>query len=127
MLTNDLQYDLVEKNAERVAAVDAFKERFVSFMNNMREMGHIIVHLQLVNLPDGPNVERYNGFLPVQKGTYGADIISEFLHPADIVLEKNKDSGFYETERCVRVRVILTRWSNWSGLNYHAFANSRHI
>ena len=98
VLTNDLQYDLVEKNPERVAAVEAFKERFVSFMNNMREMGHIIVHLQLVNLPDDPNVERYNGFIPVQKGTHGAEIISEFLHPADIVVEKNKDSGFYETE-----------------------------
>ncbi|WP_240116265.1 hypothetical protein [Erwinia endophytica] len=45
VLTNDLQYDLVEKNPERVAAVDAFKERFVSFMSNMREMGHMTVHL----------------------------------------------------------------------------------
>lgn len=89
---------LVEKNPERIAAVYAFKNRFVSFMNKMREMGHLIIHLKLVNLPDDPNVERYNGFLPVQKGTHGENIISDFLHPADIVVEKNKDNGFYATE-----------------------------
>lgn len=94
VLTNDLQYDLVEKNPERVAAVEAFKERFVSFMNNMREMGHIIVHLQLVNLPDDPNVERYNGFLPVQKGTHGAEIISEFCILRILWLKRIKTAVF---------------------------------
>lgn len=97
VLTNDLQYDLVEKNPERIKAVEDFKDNFIAFLSKIREMGQLVIHLQLVNLPDDPNVERYNGFLPVQKGTHGADIISDFIQPTDIIVEKNKDSGFYET------------------------------
>ena len=97
ILTNDLQYELVEKNQKRIDAVNNVKENFISFMSQIREMGHHVVHLQLVNLPDDPNAEWYGDHLPVQKGSKGAEIISEFLAPSDIVIEKNKDSGFYET------------------------------
>jgi nicotinamidase-related amidase len=97
VLTNDLQADLVHKNEERERAMAAATPRFTWFLGEMRRRGHIVVHLQLINLPDDPNVERYNGVLPVQKGTNGAEILPEFLDPADLVVEKNKDSGFYET------------------------------
>lgn len=94
VLTNDLQYDLVEKNPERVAAAP----HFTAFLQEMRKRGHHIVHLQLVNLPDDPNAERYEGgYLPVQRGTRGAAIIEDFCEPEDLVMEKTKDSGFYET------------------------------
>lgn len=98
VLTNDLQYELVEKNSERIAAVEAATPHFTAFLNEMRKRGHHVVHLQLVNLPDDPNAERYDGYLPVTKGTHGADIIADFLEPEDLVVEKNKDSGFYETD-----------------------------
>lgn len=99
VLTNDLQYDLVEKNAERVAAVDTATPVFVSFLDAIRKAGDHVVHLQLVNNPDDLNAERYEGgYLPVQKGTHGAEIMSPFLAPEDIVMEKSKDSGFYETD-----------------------------
>jgi nicotinamidase-related amidase len=98
VLTNDLQYELVEKNPERVAAVEAATAHFVAFLEGMRRRGHHIFHLQLVNDPDDPNAERYDGHLPVQRGTHGADIIADFLAPGDVVMEKNKDSGFYETD-----------------------------
>ncbi|ELR66239.1 Nicotinamidase [Photobacterium marinum] len=98
VLTNDLQYELVEKNQKRIDAVESMKESFVSFMNQIREMGHHVVHLQLVNLPDDPNAEWYGDHLPVQKGSKGAEVLSDFLDSSDIVVEKNKDSGFYETE-----------------------------
>lgn len=98
VLTNDLQSDLVEKNQERIDAVDAATPAYSGFLTEMRERGHHIVHLQLVNLPDDPIAERYNGRLPVQQGTKGAEILPAFLGEGDILLEKNKDSGFYETD-----------------------------
>lgn len=106
VLTNDLQYELVEKNPERMAAVKEATEHFTSFLDAMRSRGHHVVHLQLVNLPDDPNAERYDGHLPVQKGTHGAEILKEFLAPEDIVMEKNKDSGFYETDLHERLQAL---------------------
>lgn len=97
VLTNNLQYDLVEKNRERIEAVAASKATICAFLDNIRKLDQLVVHLQLINLPENPNAERYNGYLPVQKGTRGADIIDEFYSPQDIIVEKNKDSGFFET------------------------------
>jgi nicotinamidase-related amidase len=98
VLTNDLQYDLVNKNDERRAAVAAFTPGMQSFLGRMRTLGVPVVHLQLINLEDDPRAERYDGWLPVTKGSDGARIVEEFLADTDVVVEKNKDSGFYETE-----------------------------
>ncbi|WP_080316511.1 isochorismatase family cysteine hydrolase [Bacillus anthracis] len=97
VLTNDLQYDLVNKNEDRIAAVEAFTPKMVSFLDTMRENDVSIIHLQLINLEDDPKAERYGDFLPVTKGSKGAEILPEFLHEKDIIMEKNKDSGFFET------------------------------
>lgn len=98
VLTNDLQYELVEKNQERINAVNEVKDTFCNFLSEIRAKGHIVIHLQLINHEDDPNAERYDGYLPVQKGTRGAEILEEFVHESDIIMEKNKDSGFYETD-----------------------------
>lgn len=98
VLTNDLQSDLVNKNDERRAAVARATPAYAGFLSEMRARGHVVVHLQLINLPDDPVAERYGGFLPVQKGTEGAAVLPEFLDAADILVEKHKDSGFYETD-----------------------------
>jgi nicotinamidase-related amidase len=106
VLTNDLQSDLVTKNEERERAVAEATAGFAGFLGEMRRRGHPVLHLQLINLPDDPNVELYNGVLPVQKGTEGAQILPEFLDPADHVVEKNKDSGFYETDLHERLQAL---------------------
>ncbi|MET8419256.1 cysteine hydrolase family protein [Streptomyces sp. NPDC005134] len=99
VLTNDLQYDLVNKNQERIDAVEEATPSFSGFLNDMRERGHHVLHLQLINLEDDPVAERYEGGrLPAQKGTKGAEILPVFLGESDILVEKNKDSGFYETD-----------------------------
>ncbi|WP_245763536.1 isochorismatase family cysteine hydrolase [Paraburkholderia diazotrophica] len=98
VLTNDMQYELVNKNPERIRAVADAKGNFCRFLDGMRERGCEIVHLQLINREDDANAERYNGYLPVTKGSEGAQIIAEFLVESDLVVEKNKDSGFYETD-----------------------------
>jgi nicotinamidase-related amidase len=106
VLTNDLQGDLVNKNAERRDAVKAATPAYAEFLAAMRAGGHHIVHLQLINLPDDPIAERYNGFLPVQKGTQGAAVLPEFVGEGDIFVEKHKDSGFYETDLDERLREL---------------------
>jgi nicotinamidase-related amidase len=98
VLTNDLQYDLVNKNEERQAAVSAFTPKMVSFLAELRALGVPIVHLQLINDENDPRAERYDGWLPATKGSDGARIMEEFFEDSDLVIEKNKDSGFYETE-----------------------------
>ncbi|HEY4024043.1 MAG TPA: isochorismatase family cysteine hydrolase [Pseudonocardiaceae bacterium] len=98
VLTNDLQYDLVNKNQERIDAVEEATPSFSGFLREMRKRGHHVLHLQLINRPDDPVAERYDGRLPAQKGTKGADILPVFLEDEDILVEKNKDSGFYETD-----------------------------
>lgn len=106
VLTNDLQYDLVNKNDERREAVDAFTPKMTSFLAEMRALGAPIVHLQLINKEDDPRAERYDGWLPVTKGSDGARIIAEFLDEKDVVVEKNKDSGFYETDLDERLKEL---------------------
>lgn len=64
----------------------------------MRSLGVKIVHLQLINKIDDPTVEKYGDHIHVTKGSEGAKIIEEFLNEHDIIVEKNKDSGFFETE-----------------------------
>jgi nicotinamidase-related amidase len=64
------------------------------------------VHLQLINKEDDPRAERYNGWLPVRKGTNGARIMGEFLAEGDTIVEKNKDSGFYETDLDERLKEL---------------------
>jgi nicotinamidase-related amidase len=98
VLTNDLQYDLINKNEERRAAVAAFAPQMTGFLDEARTLGVPVVHLQLINLEDDPHAERYDGWLPVTKGSEGARIVAEFLADTDVIVEKNKDSGFYETE-----------------------------
>lgn len=106
VLTNDLQYDLVNKNDDRRAAVEAFKPKMTEFLAKMRELDVPVVHLQLINKEDDPRAERYDGWLPVTKGSEGARIMAEFLSDTDVVVEKNKDSGFYETDLDERLKEL---------------------
>jgi nicotinamidase-related amidase len=108
VLTNDLQHDLVNKNQERIDAVAEATPSFSGFLNDMRERGHHVVHLQLINKLDDPVAERYEGGrLPAQKGTEGAEILPVFFDEAtDILVEKNKDSGFYETDLHDRLQAL---------------------
>ena len=106
VLTNDLQYDLVNKNEERRGAVAAFTPKMTAFLAEMRALNVPIVHLQLINKEDDPRAERYDGWLPVTKGSDGARIMGEFLAEDDVIVEKNKDSGFYETDLDERLKEL---------------------
>lgn len=98
VLTNNLQYYYVERDSERFESVDAFKPQFVAFLNRVRELGHYVFHLQQINDPNDESAKRDDGRIPCQKGTREAEIVAELLADSDVLIEKNKDSGFVESE-----------------------------
>ena len=107
VLTNDLQVELVNKNPDRIAAVEEATPSFVRFLDAMRDLGHHVVHLQLLNLPDAPNAElAEDGSLWLQEGDPGTEIVADFVDPRDIVVTKHKDSGFYETDLHERLQEL---------------------
>ncbi|MEU3623578.1 isochorismatase [Amycolatopsis coloradensis] len=99
VITNDLQGDVVYLTPERTAVMTDAQPHYIGFLDEMRRRGHTVYHLQLINLPDDPNANRRaDGTLPLQRETEGAAILPAFLGEGDVVVEKNKDSGFYETK-----------------------------
>ncbi|MFP5388095.1 MAG: cysteine hydrolase family protein [Thermoleophilia bacterium] len=104
ILINDLQYDLVNKSEERKAAVDAFIPSMIGFLGRARSLGVHVVHLQLINELDDPRAERYDGWLPCTQGSDGARLLEDVVDPRDLIVEKNKDSGFFDTDLHERLK-----------------------
>jgi len=98
VLTNDLQYALVQKTQERIDVISKATPRMQNFFNNMRSLKVPIIHLQLISDPDDPNGEVMGEHLLVPRGSDGTRILEEFLHEDDIIMEKHKYSGFYGTD-----------------------------
>ncbi|MEU2258169.1 cysteine hydrolase [Nocardia xishanensis] len=106
VITSGLQYDIVGKNPERTAAIAAATPHLSGFLSAMRRRGYPVFHLQLLNEPDDPLAERYDGRVPALRGTPGAEVVREFLDPDDVVQERSKDSGFYETDLHDRLQAL---------------------
>ncbi|MET8542520.1 cysteine hydrolase [Kitasatospora sp. NPDC004799] len=98
ILTNDLQHDLVDKNEQRKANVERMTPDFVRFLARARELDVTVIHLQLIYDEGDKKLELHDGRIPVLRGTPGAELLPEFLAPTDVVMEKKKDSGFFETK-----------------------------
>lgn len=102
VLTNDLQYALVQGYVEEAENGQEFVARatqeFAGFLDAIRSLGQVVVHCQLIHDADDPQVRRrYRDRIPVLRGTPGIEVIKELVHPSDLIVEKNRDSGFYET------------------------------
>jgi nicotinamidase-related amidase len=98
VLTNDLQYDLVNKDERRRAVVYEVVPRLAGFLTAMRELGALVVHLQLINRPEDPRAERYDGWLPATADSPGRAVLAELVAPGDALVVKHQASGFFETE-----------------------------
>ena len=94
ILTNDLQYAAMNKHEERMQAVKSFLPGQIDLLKKMRDLGIPIIHLQLVKKEEEKN---WHDRLFI-RGSEGGKIIKEVLEPEDIIVEKYKDSGFFETE-----------------------------
>lgn len=94
VLTNDLQYAAANKHAERKKAVDKFLPKQIEFLNKVRKMSVPIIHLQLVK----PDTEENWHDKQFKRNEPGVKIIKEVFEETDLIVEKSKDSGFFETE-----------------------------
>ncbi len=96
-ITTDLQPDLIQKSPERVSRVNEIIPNIISFLKYLRLNDVLIIHQQLI-YEETDHVELFNGKIPCLRGTEGVQIIDDIEPHLDIVMEKRKDSGFYETE-----------------------------
>jgi nicotinamidase-related amidase len=99
VLTNDLQYEIIDRMPGGRELAARVTPQFCVFLDAIRSLGHVVVHLQLINDPEDPQIARRfrNNPIPVIRGTPGSALIREFVHPSDVIIEKHRDSGFYET------------------------------
>jgi nicotinamidase-related amidase len=95
-ITTDLQYDLIRKSPEREKRVAEMIPIVVGFINELREYKIPVIHQQLI-YEETDHVEYFNGSIPCLRGSEGVKLLSELESEKDIVIEKRKDSGFYET------------------------------
>jgi nicotinamidase-related amidase len=100
VLTNDMQYEFSHKISTSKDGLSKELSNFNEFLSAVRTLGQLVVHLQLINDPSDPQVQRrFRGRnIPAIRGTDGVQMIKELVHPSDLVMEKGRDSGFYETK-----------------------------
>jgi nicotinamidase-related amidase len=98
VLTNDLQYDLINKDDERRAAVYSVVPRLAEFLGTLRSLNVLVVHLQLINRPEDPRAERYGDWLPATADSPGRAVLEELVADGDVTVQKHQASGFFETD-----------------------------
>lgn len=94
VLTNDLQYAAIDKHEDRRKAVDKFLPMQIKFLKKVREFSIPVIHLQLVK----PDTEENWHDKQFKRNEPGVRILDEVLEDSDLIVEKSKDSGFFETE-----------------------------
>ncbi len=97
IITSDLQYAAANKNLERQQVVKPFIPKLALFLREMRELSIPVIHLQLVHKPDDPRSARQPDELKFTPDSHGVQLLPDILESSDIVIEKPKDSGFFET------------------------------
>jgi nicotinamidase-related amidase len=97
ILTSDLQYAAANKHEARRAAVGRFLPGLVRFLQFARQHKVPVIHLQLVAPPGDPRGASLPDELRFERGSRGVRMLEEVLAPSDVVIEKPKDSGFFQT------------------------------
>lgn len=99
VLTSNMQIATANKHPARKLSVDKFLQYLVVFLHNMRKENIPIIHLQLAYKNDDTKAkEPFGSFPPLLSGSAGVRLLPEILHPTDIIIEKSRDSGFFQTE-----------------------------
>lgn len=97
ILTNDLQFAAANKHEERKQAVAKFLPKQAEFLKRMRDLGVQVIHLQLIVSEDDPRSQGTPDEQKFTKGSKGAQLLNVILDKTDIIVEKPKDSGFFNT------------------------------
>lgn len=112
VVTNDLQFAAANKSDERKLQVKDFLPKQVAFLKQARELGIPIIHMQLVNEDTDPRAQGKSDEQRFTRGSKGVQILDEVKKDKDIIIEKPKDSGFFETKldetlKKMRVNTII--------------------
>ncbi len=97
IITNDLQFAAANKHKERKNSVEAFLPIQKNILEKMRELEIPVIHLQLVVSESDPRSQNIPDEQKFTKGSKGVQILGEVLEDSDLIIEKPKDSGFFET------------------------------
>ncbi|CAI0878592.1 cysteine hydrolase family protein [Serratia fonticola] len=97
IITNDLQYAAAYKSDERTSSYKKIEKNLINLFSLAREKNIPVIHL-LLTLPDDD--EKSQGKPPHVSfiaNTTGHAILPEIHDQTDIIINKPKDSGFYNT------------------------------
>ena len=97
VVTNDLQFAAANKHPERKKAVSKFLPKQTVFLKRMRSLHVPIIHLQLVVSEEDPRSKGIKDEEKFTLGSKGVRVLAEVLEEGDVVIQKPKDSGFFET------------------------------
>lgn len=102
VLTNDLQYEFTYKITKSPKELEEKLSKFNEFLDGIRNLNQQVIHLQLINDPNDPAVQkRYKNReagIPALAGRPENQIIDIINKPSDIVVVKGRDSGFYNND-----------------------------
>ena len=127
VLTSNMQVATANKHEARKLSVAKFLPSLVVFLNSMRKAEVPIIHLQLVYGHDDVKAkEPFGSFPPLLKGSDGINLLPEVLQPSDIIIEKSRDSGFFQTNLDKELKklhittVIITGMQTYSCVQFTA-------
>ena len=104
VLTNDLQYEFTYKITHSTQELEQKLTAFNQFLDGIRNQNQAVIHLQLINDPADPAVQRRyknrDAGIPALAGRPENRIIDSICAPSDLIVVKGRDSGFF------------TRWRN---------------
>ena len=123
VLTNDLQYEFTYKITHSPEILARKLTQFNQFLDEIRSLGQSVIHLQLINDPNDPAVQkRYRNRaagIPALAGCPENQIIDKVYRPTDLIVIKGRDSGFFnnnldETLQRLGVKTVIV-----TGLQTH--------
>lgn len=123
VLTNDLQYEFTYKITRSAQELEQKLTAFNQFLDGVRNQNQAVIHLQLINDPDDPAVQRrYKNRaagIPALAGQPENQIIDSIYHPSDLIVVKGRDSGFFnnnldETLQNLGIKTVIV-----TGLQTH--------
>lgn len=97
IVSNDLQYAAANKHEARKEAYHNISENILSLLNEFRLRNLPVIHLILTADKNDPVSLSKPDKLSFIKGTSGHKILEDVHSDSDIIIEKPKDSGFFNT------------------------------
>jgi len=99
VLTSNMQIATANKHEARKLSVDKFLPSLIDFLQNMRKEKIPVIHLQLAYREDDPRSKESFGPYPnLLRGTDAVSLLPDILESSDLVIEKSRDSGFFQSE-----------------------------